>query len=308
MTTKCIKTSSVVDDSDRLSEVLGVEDLAFQIASYLVPERNPSTLQEMMNNLIVVSRHWRKVFSLVRAQSRWDYSTHQLSMDAQWLYHKIVYIPGDCNVNSRPLPIPREGCLRIFRSHINEACKEAMNDYRSNRQNDEYENIQRIDSRPDNYYKAYQERPICIELVPPISLSWTGGCQFNIVNGISYDNKPRLISQYWATIEDVNGLKTSPGKEKSKEGRLDLGFHEISSVRESRNATLNPRPPLDGNGEDSTEFLRKCNAKAFDNPRWIRLAHLVGEDRCRMFVHKSLLPMIGPRPTGNTWHNAKWQN
>jgi hypothetical protein len=36
-----------------------------------------------------------------------------------------------------------------------------MNDYRSNRQNDEYGNIQRID-------KAYQERPICIELVPPV--------------------------------------------------------------------------------------------------------------------------------------------
>jgi hypothetical protein len=116
------------------------------------------------------------------------------------------------------------------------------------------------------------------------------------------------ITQYWATIDDVNGLEASPGKGKSKEGRLDLGYHEITSVRESRNARLNPRPSLDGQGQDSTEFLRNCNAKAFDNPRWIRFAHLVGEDRCRMFVHKSLLPMIGRRPSGNTWHNAKEQH
>jgi hypothetical protein len=164
-----MESSSDADKFDCISEVLGVEDLAFHITTYLVPERNPSTLQELVNNLIFISRHWSKVFSLVRAQLRWDYFTNQLSMcDPQWLYHKIVYIPGDCSVNSRPLPIPREGCLRIFRSHINEASKEAMNDYRSNRQNDEYGNIQRIDSRPDYYHKAYQERPICIELVPPV--------------------------------------------------------------------------------------------------------------------------------------------
>jgi hypothetical protein len=100
-----MESSSDADKFDCLSEVLGVEDLVFHITTYLVPERNPSTLQELMNNLIFVSRHWRKVFSLVRAQLRWDYFTNQLSMcDPQWLYHKIVYIPGDCSVNSQPLP------------------------------------------------------------------------------------------------------------------------------------------------------------------------------------------------------------
>lgn len=93
----------------------------------------------------------------------------------------------------------------------------------------------------------------------------------------------------------------STGGNISKEGRLDLGYHEIVSVRDSRNANLNPRPPLNRQGEDTTSMLQACNAKAFDAPRWVRFAHVIGEDRCTMFIHKSLLPMIGSRPTGNTW-------
>jgi hypothetical protein len=278
---------------DHLSTIAGIEDLTFQIALFLVPKRrNPSSMNEWMSNLMFVSKSWYKAFSLVRAQMRHDYLTQQLSSDDQWLYHKILYIPG-----------PPEGRLRIFRSHVNEACKEALHEYRFHRSQDENAGAShdRRDSRPDYYFKAHRESPKCLELVPPKVLSWTFGKTFSIENEIEYDQKPRLISEYCMIIDDVNGIE-HPGSEKSKEGRLNLGFHEIISVREpARNTCLNPRPPLNGQGQDSSEFLRACNAKALDAPRWIKFAHAVGEDRCRMFINKNLLPMIGSRPTGNTW-------
>jgi len=121
------------------------------------------------------------------------------------------------------------------------------------------------------------------------------------VNEIQYDQKPRLISQYFAIIDDVNGIEPPRGEDISKEGRLDLGYHEIVSVRDSENASLDPRPPLNHLGQNTTEFLKAYNAKAVDAPRWVRFAHIVGEDVCRMFIHKTLLPMIGPRPTGNSF-------
>ena len=291
-------TSEVIDGSfNCLTEVLAVEDLAFHIASYLIPKRNPSSLQEMMNNLIFVSRHWNRCFSLVKAQLRYDYLIKSIDSHSQWLYHKIVYVPGP---SRDPRPLPAEGCLKIFCSNIKGACKEAMYEYRSNRRNDEHID-QRIDSRPDYYYKAHQENPSCLELVLPRALSWTNGSQFNLVNEIQYDQKPRLISQYFAIIDDVNGIEPPRGEDISKEGRLDLGYHEIVSVRDSENASLDPRPPLNHLGQNTTEFLKAYNAKAVDAPRWVRFAHIVGEDVCRMFIHKTLLPMIGPRPTGNSF-------
>ena len=100
-------------------------------------------------------------------------------------------------------------------------------------------------------------------------------------------------------IDDVNGMKTSPGREQSTEGIIDLGYHEIVYVRNWQTARLNPRPPLNSKGEESTESLKTYKATEI-MPRWIKFAHVVGEDKCRMFVHKSLLPMIGPRPTGQS--------
>lgn len=288
--------------TNHFTEVLIIEDLAFLIATYLVPKRNPCSMQEMMSNLMFVSRNWYKSFSLVRAQMRYDFLVAQVLVDndSQGIIHKIQYIPQGTGFRS----VPPEGCLRIFRSNVNETCKEAMYEYRTNRNNDESID-QRIDSRPDYYYKAHRETATCLELVPPKALPFQE--QFNLVNEVEYDQKPRLISQYWATVGDVNGIVHSPGCQKSQEGRLDLGYHEIISVRESRNATLKSRPPLNSPGPDSTEFLKTCNAKAFDAPRWVRFAHVVGEDRCRLFLQSGLLPMVGSRPTGNTWYNRRRQ-
>jgi len=122
-------TSEFIDGNfNCLTEVLAVEDLAFHIASYLIPKRNPSSLQEMMNNLIFVSRHWNRCFSLVKAQLRYDYLIKSIDSHSQWLYHKIVYVPGP---SRDPRPIPAEGCLKFFCSNIKGACKEAMYEYRS---------------------------------------------------------------------------------------------------------------------------------------------------------------------------------
>ena len=112
-------------DNDCTSAILSIEDLAFHIATYLVPKRNPSSLQEMLSNPMFVSRRWYRSFSLVRAQMRYDYLIKQLSVhnESQWLYHKIVYLPStDAGCRS----VPPEGCLRIFRSSVNETCKEAL--------------------------------------------------------------------------------------------------------------------------------------------------------------------------------------
>ena len=284
---------------DDISKVLAIEDLSFMIVSYLGSDQQLDSTAEVLGSLVRVSRTWNRVFSLVRAQLRWDCITNHLPMeDGQWLFHKVIYIssPSDSAPGCRS--IPPEGLLRIFRSCVNDACNQAMRDYHSDRSNDEHGDDERIDSRPDYYYRAHQETPTCLEVVPPKALPWTDN--LNIVNEIEHDQKPRLISQYRGTIDDVNGIENKLNEMKSKEGAIDLGYHEILSIRNCKNAMLNPRPPLNGKGQDSSDYINACNAKAF-MPRWVKFAHVVGQDKCRMFVHKSLLPMIGARPTGQNF-------
>lgn len=149
----------------------------------------------------------------------------------------------------------------------------------------------------------YSETPECIELILPRPLPYNDAIHF--VNEIEYDERPRLVNKFVACIGDINGLQNPMTKEKSKEGQWNLGYHEIVSVRDMTTTKCDPRPPLNGHGEYTTSFLRATNAKPSDDPRWVKFCHLVGrEDRCRAFLKKCLLPMMGPRPTGHSWNSS----
>jgi len=253
---------------------------------------------------------WNNAFGLVRAQLRWDFLREQLNQDEDngWLYHKLVYIPKGSAVpdgGGNDKHIPHEGMIRIFRSHVNDACFQSLKDFQSNRQNDPHGEHNRADSRPDYYYRTYKETAQCIELIPPKALTWTYDSAIIIENDIEYDEKPRLVNEFTAYLDDVNGASGSLVQEKSKEGRWNLGYHEIVNVRDSTFSRIHPRPPRKGHGTDTTNFLKILKAKpSMLGPRRVKLAHLsCGEDRCRTFIKKHLLPIIGPRPSGTERHN-----
>ena len=88
-------------------------------------------------------------------------------------------------------------------------------------------------------------------------------------------------------------------------GHWNLGYHEIRRVSDMTTSRCIPRPPLNAHGESTTSFLRACGARPAEDPRWIKFCHLIGDDRCRRFLKEHLLPMIGPRPTGNTQDETK---
>lgn len=236
-----------------------------------------------------------------------------------WLYHKIVYEPQTvCDASTNPR-IPLEGAIRIYRSRIKETCHEAMK-----------ENSARYpgNNLPDHYYRAHREMPMCIELVPPRPLFWIEHSRtINFVNEIQWDKRPRLVNKFWAQIaknDNGSNFKSSDGEEAREEDEIrqdlgfheivsieneikqDLGFHEIVSVRDNVYASLHPRPSLGQHGENTTSALVSKDAEASDSPRWVKLAHVAGEDCCRMFVRKHLLPMMGTRPTGNDWKHGKY--
>ena len=76
-------------------------------------------------------------------------------------------------------------------------------------------------------------------------------------------------------------------------------YHEIVSVASFRTCKLGSRPALGGCSEDSSDFLTTMRAKPTSDPRWMRFCHLVGNDNVREYLRKSLLPLIGPRPSRN---------
>ena len=76
-------------------------------------------------------------------------------------------------------------------------------------------------------------------------------------------------------------------------------YHEIVSVDSFRACNLGSRPALGGCSEDSSDFLTTMRAKPTSDPRWMRFCHLVGNDNVREYLRKSLLPLIGPRPSRN---------
>ena len=186
-----------------------------------------------------------------------------------------------------------------------DTCFQSLKDYRSNRQNDRTHE-DRVDSRPDYFYRTYKETAQCIDLVPPKSLKWTNDSPIIIENDIEYDDKPRLVNEYTACLDDVNGASGSLVEEKSKEGRWNLGYHEVVNLRDSSFSRIHPRPPRKGYGTDTTNFLKVLKAKPSSlGPRRVKLAHLsCGEDKCRIWL-KKLLPIIGPRPTGSIGQDPK---
>lgn len=265
-------------------------------SQYLNTDSNPCT-----DVFCCVSRSWSKAFTLVRAQKRWDYMIKQIknSEGHDWLFHKISYLTGGTRCEDTGQIIPREGCLRIYRSNCVTACNEASKQFRANRAADDNQEIDRTDSRPDYYYRAYRETPEShLDIMLPRPLYYKSTVHF--VNDIEYDEKPRLVNRFATSIlGDCIGVRSQMAQgNTSCEGNWDLGYHEIVSVRDMAYSSCQPRPPKGGIGEDTTSFLNACKAKECCHPRWIKFAHLVGEDQCRKFLKKHVLPAIGPRPNG----------
>lgn len=163
-----------------IDSVVGNQDLAFLVSQFLCPDRLP--------NLRVVSKTFDKAFSLVIAQNRWDVLTQHIQQgdDNDWIYHKLSYVAGS-SADEQGRRIPREGVLRIFRSHFKTTCDGALRRYRADVQNDENSDG-RLDSRADYFFVAHRETPECIEFVLPRPLAID---TVHIVNEIEYDDKPR---------------------------------------------------------------------------------------------------------------------
>lgn len=162
----------------------------------------------------------------------------------------------------------------------------------------EPEAIAVIDSFLDSLLET-RELPECIEFVLPRPLVFKDSQHF--VNEVEYDLKPRLVNKFHACIGDINGCQNpNMANGKSKEGQWDLGYHEIVSVQSMKTTSCITRPPLNGHGEDTTDFLHRINAKPSSDPRWVKFCHSIGEDRCSLFL-KSVYHMLGPRPTGSGW-------
>jgi len=194
--------------------------------------------------------------------------------------------------------------IRIFRSHVNDTCFQSLKDFQSSRQNDPHGEHIRADSRPDYYYRTYKETAQYIDLIPPRALTWTYDTTIIIENDIEYDEKPRLVNEFIAFLDDVTGASGSLVQEKSSEGRWNLGYHEIVNVRDSTFSRIHPRPPHKGHGTETTNFLSVLKAKSsMLGPRRVKFAHLKGDDECRTFIRKHLLPIIGPRPSGTNGNN-----
>lgn len=114
------------------------------------------------------------------------------------------------------------------------------------------------------------------------------------------------MNKFTANIGDITGAQNPLGLEgeKSKEGKWNLGFFEIVRVQDMITSSCNSRPPKGNTGKDTTSWLQACGARPSDHPRWVRFCHLVGEDQCRIFLKKHLIPMLGPRPTGNSFSSG----
>lgn len=296
------KESTKASRSSSIDSVFGLEDLAFLIALYISPNRNSS-----LASLCVVSSSWNKAFSLVRAQFRYDDLQRQLSKGESvgWMYHKLIYIPASeaSDTSDTQRFIPPEGCLRIFLSNIKKTCDAALTEYRTNQRRDENSSHTRRDSRPDYFFRTYRESPECIEFVPPFPLHWKQ--EIKLVNEVEWDDKPRLICKFLTIIDDVNGIRNPLTNEISKEGRMNLGYHECVSLKDGQYALCSSRPPLNETGEDTSAYLSSYKTTQSDTMRWIKFAHVIGEDRCQTFVKKHLIPMMGFRPTGNSWRDRR---
>lgn len=237
-----------------------------------------------------MSRTCNEVFSLTRAQHRWDNLNDQISSDEAegWMYHKVTYRPAILT-NSSSRRLPAQGTLVLHRSNVETACLEAM----------------QKDSSRDSSYCAHREMPMCVELVLPKKLFWTGDRQLNFVNEITWDERPRLVGEF-CVRRDVKNDEKFPSQVRDNEvdsecNKTSLGFHEIVSVKNGTFANIHPRPALRKHGECTTSYLAANKADEPDTFRWVKFAHIVGEDRCRIFLRKHLMPMMGTRPTGDNW-------
>lgn len=164
-----------------------------------------------------MSKKWNQSFRVIIAQRRWDHLTQSIANDEieEWLYHRLSYIPPGVKEDEAG-SIPREGCIRIFRSHCKKVCDDAMTEYRNNRQKDRYSGFDRADSRADYFYQAHRETPECVTLALPQPLPWTSA--IHCVNEIMSDERPRLVNKFTGCIGDINGLQSSMAEGKSREG------------------------------------------------------------------------------------------
>ena len=163
--------------------------------------------RQRRRRLCTVSKKWNQSFCVIITQQRWDHLTQSIANDKikEWLYHRLSYIPPGVEEDETG-SIPREGCIRIFRSHCKKVCDDAMTEYRNNRQKDQYSGFDR----------AHRETPECITLAVPQPLPWTSA--IHRVNEIMFDERPRLVSKFTACIGDINGLQSSMAEGTSREG------------------------------------------------------------------------------------------
>lgn len=206
-----------------IDRVIGSEDLAFLVASYVCPGRAPSRPFDLCHALCRVSRSWRAAFSLVRAQLRWDDVMALDDEEEDWLYHRLCYVPGAA-ADETGRALPPAGCLQVFRSHCANACKDAADIYRNDLQNDQYRGSDRADSRPDYYYRAHRETPERCDFVLPRPLPYKRTITFE--NEIEFDKRPRLVNKMFTTLlGDCIGVRNAhhPGTGRSAEGHWDLG-------------------------------------------------------------------------------------
>merc|ERR1711971_670414 len=186
--------------------------------------------------------------------------------------------------------LPRRGVLRVYRSSVLDACDRARRE--ENRENCGQEG-NRASGRPEDL--SHRETPALVEFVLPRPL----GDDLQVVNDIEWDDKPRLVNKYETSMRDIAGMigRTSVAGRSAEAGRWDLGYHELRSVAFMSLANLSSRPPKDGHNDDSIRFLKAVRAIPSEDPRWMKFAHLRGEDRCKSFLGKTLLTLVGPRPT-----------
>ena len=152
--------------------------------------------------LCTVSKKWNQSFCVIIAQRRWDHLTQSIANDKikEWLYHRLSYIPPGVEEDETG-SIPREGCIRIFRSHCKKVCDDAMTEYRNNRQKDQYSGFDR----------AHREIPEWITLALPQQLPWTSA--IHCVNEIMSDERPRLVSKFTGSIGDINAMAEGKSRE-----------------------------------------------------------------------------------------------
>ena len=81
-----------------IDNVIGNEDIAFHISSFLCPQRNPASLTEFYSNECLVAKLWNTAFGLVRAQLAGTFFGNNCSRTRLM----VGYITNSCTYPNAP--------------------------------------------------------------------------------------------------------------------------------------------------------------------------------------------------------------